>query len=40
MKTPIIAKFAAERATDQEIENIRKIENKFEEEAMKKCLNT
>ncbi|AZV55682.1 FadR/GntR family transcriptional regulator [Clostridium sp. AWRP] len=30
---PIIAKFAAERATDQEIENIRKIENKFEEEA-------
>ncbi|ADK13752.1 FadR/GntR family transcriptional regulator [Clostridium ljungdahlii] len=33
MKIPIIAKFAAERATDQEIENIRKIENKFEEEA-------
>lgn len=30
---PIIAKFAAERATDEEIINIQRIENKFEKEA-------
>jgi DNA-binding FadR family transcriptional regulator len=36
---PIIAKFAAERATDQEIKNMRKIEKKFEEEANKGIYN-